>query len=67
MHGLTEIKKANGGADEAQRYRVQRDIFRRALVKIRDGKLPCNRAQHIELHEFVTAELERGDKKDQTP
>lgn len=62
MHGLTEIKKANGGAaDEAQRYRVQRDIFRRALIAIRDRKYDG------ELHPFVTAELARGDKKDQTP
>lgn len=57
MQGLGEIKKANAGAPEHV-YRVQRDIFRKALVAIRD------REYDGELHPFVLAELARGDKKE---
>jgi hypothetical protein len=50
---------ANKG-DPVHVYRVQRDIFRKALVAIRDRTFD----NKLHLHEFVTTELARGDKKE---
>lgn len=57
MHGIGEIKAMNKRPEDA--YRVQRDIFRRALVKISE-RVDAG----ITLRAFIEAELARGDKKE---
>lgn len=58
MHGVGEIRKMNKN-DPAEAYRVQRDIFRAALVRLKK-RVP------EDVIKFIDVELERGDKKGAT-